>query len=155
MTGQGERRHKGCMNIRDVVRIDRDRLASQFNRLAITFQPEIGPCLVAVPILERRIVRARPNRLVEIFNAFVEIPRGVHSRSPGAPPRPRWAGPGRARACARRRLPRCAPGTEGWVTGANWRARLSWGPRGRGSADTGSGGRECRGGLPDSGRTRF
>ena len=62
------------MNILDVIRIDRDRLASQFNRLVITLQPEIGPRLAAVPIGERRIVRARQNRLVEIFKAFVEFP---------------------------------------------------------------------------------
>ena len=74
MTGQGERRHKGRMNILDVIRIDRDRLASQFNRLVIILQPEIGPRLAAVPQGERRIVRARQNRLVEIFEAFVEFP---------------------------------------------------------------------------------
>ena len=75
MTGQGERRHKGRMNILDVIRIDRDRPASQFNRLVITLQPEIGPRLAAIPRGERRIVRARPNRLVEIFKAFVEFAR--------------------------------------------------------------------------------
>jgi hypothetical protein len=35
MTRQGERRHEGRINILDVIRIDRDRLASQFNRLII------------------------------------------------------------------------------------------------------------------------
>ena len=73
MTGQGERRHKEHIRIR-VVRIDRERPASQFDRLIIALQPEIGPRLVAVIIGERRIGRARPNRLVESFNAFVESP---------------------------------------------------------------------------------
>ena len=109
MTGQGERRHKDRMRPRDVVRIDRDRLASQFNRLVITLQPEIGPRLAAIPIGERRIVRARQNRLVEIFNAFVEFPEAFRSRSPGWRRRPRWTGPGRARARARRRLPSVRP----------------------------------------------
>ena len=62
------------MNILDVIRIDRDRLASQFNRLVIILQPEIGPRLAAIATGERRIVRARPNRLVKIFKAFVEMP---------------------------------------------------------------------------------
>ena len=74
MTGQGERRHKDRMNILDVIRIDRDRLASPFNRLVIILQPEIDPRLAAIPTGERRIVRARPNRLVKIFKAFVEMP---------------------------------------------------------------------------------
>jgi hypothetical protein len=51
MTGQGERRRR--MNIVDVIRIDRDRLA-------------------AIEMVEVRIVRARQNRLVEIFKAFGE-----------------------------------------------------------------------------------
>jgi hypothetical protein len=34
-TGQGERCHKGSMNILDIIRIDRDRLAGQFNRLKL------------------------------------------------------------------------------------------------------------------------
>ena len=75
MTGQGERRHKDRMNILDVTfRIDRDRLASHFNRLVIILQPEIDltPCRHTTG--ERWIVRARPDRLVEIFNAFVELP---------------------------------------------------------------------------------
>src|SRR5574337_2091112 len=74
MTGHGERRHKGRMNILDVIRIDRDRLARPINRLVIILQPEIGPRLAAVDMGERRIVRALPNRLVEIFLAFVEFP---------------------------------------------------------------------------------
>ena len=74
MTGQGKRRYKGRMNILDpnVIRIDSDRLASPFNRLVITFQPEIGQSLAAIPLDERRILRALQNRLVEIFKAFVE-----------------------------------------------------------------------------------
>ena len=52
MTGQGERRHKDRMNILDVIRIDRDRFASPFNRLVITLQPEIGPRLAAVDMGE-------------------------------------------------------------------------------------------------------
>src|SRR5271166_3137156 len=42
MIGQGERRHKFRMHKPDVVRIDRDRLARQFNHLVIALQPEIG-----------------------------------------------------------------------------------------------------------------
>ena len=113
MAGQGERRHKGHMRKRVVIRIDRDRPASQFNRLVIILQPEIGPRLAAVPIGERRIVRARPNRLVEILKAFVELPESLRGRSPVRRRPPRWTGPGRARARVRRRLPRCAPGSEG------------------------------------------
>ena len=71
------------MNILDVVRIDRDRLASQFNRLVIILQPKIGRRLAAIQMGEGRIVRALPNRLVEIFNAFVEFPKAC-SRSQGA-----------------------------------------------------------------------
>ena len=74
MTGQGERRRKGRMNILDVIRIDRDRLASPFNRLVIPLQPEIGPRLPAIEMGEPRIVRTRPNRVVKIFKAFVETP---------------------------------------------------------------------------------
>src|SRR5271165_189117 len=37
------------MNKLGVIRFDRDRLASQFNRLVITLQPEIGRRLAAVP----------------------------------------------------------------------------------------------------------
>src|ERR1700732_2334129 len=62
------------MNILDVIRIDRDRLASPFNRLVITLQPEIGPRLAAIQMDEQRIVWALPKRRVEIFNAFVEFP---------------------------------------------------------------------------------
>src|SRR5277367_1873930 len=69
MTGQGERSHKDRMRPRDVVRIDRDRLAKLFNRLVITLQPEIGRPLAAIEPGELRIVRARPTRLVEIFKA--------------------------------------------------------------------------------------
>jgi hypothetical protein len=58
------------MNILDVIRIDRDRLTSPFNRLVITLQSEISPRLAAIETGERRIVRARQNRLVEIFKAF-------------------------------------------------------------------------------------
>jgi hypothetical protein len=74
MTGQGERRHEEHMNMRDVIRIDRERSTSQFNRLVITLQPEIILRLAAVPIDEQRIVRARQNRLFKIFEAFVEFP---------------------------------------------------------------------------------
>src|SRR5208337_3950183 len=64
----------GRMNILSVIRIDRDRLASPFNRLVIILQPEIGERLAAVEMGEPRIVRALPNRLVEIFKAFIEFP---------------------------------------------------------------------------------
>jgi len=72
MTGQGERRHKGCMRPRDVVRIARD-MAKLFNRLVITLLPEIGQRLAAIPIGNPPIVGAQPNRLVERFGAFVEL----------------------------------------------------------------------------------
>jgi hypothetical protein len=71
--GQGERRHKDQVRKRVGIGIDRDRPASQFNRLVIILQPKIGPRLVFVPIDERRIGRARPNRPVDIFKAFVEL----------------------------------------------------------------------------------
>jgi hypothetical protein len=53
------------MNIVNVIRIDRDRLARQFNRLVITLQPEMVYRLAAVPKADIRIVWARPNCLVE------------------------------------------------------------------------------------------
>jgi hypothetical protein len=59
VTGQRERRHTACMNILDVIRIERDRLASPFNRLVIILQPEIDPRLAALEMGEQRIVRAR------------------------------------------------------------------------------------------------
>ncbi len=57
-----------------VVGLYGDRSASQFDRLVIILQPEIGLRLLAIPKIERRIVRARPNRLVERFKAFLELP---------------------------------------------------------------------------------
>ena len=72
--GQGERRHKHRMRPGDVVRIDREHLAKLFNRLVVSLQPETGLRLGAVPIGNRPIVGAQPNRLVEIFNTFVEFP---------------------------------------------------------------------------------
>jgi hypothetical protein len=54
--------------------VDRDRLAGQFNRLVVSLQPEIVLRHAAVPKNMRRVVRAPPLRLVEIFKAFVEFP---------------------------------------------------------------------------------
>ena len=77
MTGQGERRHKDHMRIRDVIRIDRDRLASPVNRLIVTASARNRP----TPC--RRTNRAsdgscgllespcRNIRLVDIARAFV------------------------------------------------------------------------------------
>ena len=54
--------------------MDRDRFASPFNRPVITLQPETGERLAAIQMGEPRIVRTLPNRIVEIFKAFVEFP---------------------------------------------------------------------------------
>ena len=62
------------MDILDVVWLDCDRFAGPFNRLIIALQPEIGERLAAIQVDEPRIVRALPNRLVEIFKAFLEFP---------------------------------------------------------------------------------
>jgi len=59
MTGQGERRNKGRMNVRD-IRIDRDHIAKLYNRLVITLPREIGQCLAAGPIGDPPIVGAPP-----------------------------------------------------------------------------------------------
>ena len=71
--GQRERSHKDHMR-KLVVRIDGDRPASQFNRLIVILQPEIGQRLATVPVVKRRIGRARQNRPVEIFKALFESP---------------------------------------------------------------------------------
>ena len=65
LIGQGERRRQDHM-CKLVFRIDCERPARQFNRLIITLQPEIGPRLAVIPIVERRIVWARQYRLVQI-----------------------------------------------------------------------------------------
>src|SRR5271170_7792027 len=74
MIRQGERRHEDRMHVREGVRIARDRLASQFDRLIVTLQIAISRRLAAVPNDELLIVLARPKRFVEIFKAFVEFP---------------------------------------------------------------------------------
>ena len=93
-----------------VVRIDCDRPASQFDRLVIILQPEIGRRLAVIPIVERRVGRARQNCPIEIFNAFCRIARGIGSRCQVGRRRPRCPGPVRARARVRPWLPRCDPG---------------------------------------------
>ena len=62
------------MNILDADSRDCDRLASRFNRLVVTLQPEIGERFAAIKMREERIVRAQQNRLVKVFEAFVYLP---------------------------------------------------------------------------------
>ena len=81
-TGQGERRDKDRMNILDVIRIDRDRPASQFNRLVIALQPEIDPRLAAIPTGERRIVTGSS-----------ESPLSKYSRPSSKCPKNTWSQP--------------------------------------------------------------
>jgi hypothetical protein len=67
MTGQSQRRGDVKIRPQIIIRFDRDRPAGPFDRLIVLLQPEIGRRSQAIPILQIRIVRAQPNRLVRKF----------------------------------------------------------------------------------------
>ena len=56
-----------------LIRIGCDRPAVPFDRLIVVLEPEIGVRLVRVPVIEKRIVGAQPNGLVEKFKALLIV----------------------------------------------------------------------------------
>src|SRR5580704_10299195 len=65
-TGKRERRDEDHV-LGLLVWIGCDRPAVPFDRLIVVLQPEIGVRLVRIPVIEKRIVWAQPNGLVEKF----------------------------------------------------------------------------------------